>query len=241
MPITFGKLDNNKCFRITSFVDGKSLDNITKELSNHDQYNIGLNLGENVKKIHSIKTEIPEYNESFNLINRYNERTELYKSISKKESTQLPEDLEHRIFEYVNKHLHNASTERCLIHNDIHDGNIMIKDNKFNGLIDFSEITYGNPHMDFKLLFFDSVYKFPYLCKGFVEGYCGETVGPRFWGRVKLYMYLYLLSANPIAKPDVYTKEEMLEEIDFLSRIDRAYEFDKKGIPKWYRNLSNIV
>lgn len=68
------------------------------------------------------------------------------------------------------KDILNEETNPVYIHTDTWDGNIMVKDNKFVGLIDYAAILFGDPLMSHDFHDFSPVPR-----KEFLEGY-GKTV-----------------------------------------------------------------
>ncbi|QMS85265.1 aminoglycoside phosphotransferase family protein [Candidatus Xianfuyuplasma coldseepsis] len=238
--IANGRFDE-KCYRITSFIGGSTVDEIASKLSYEDQYTVGLKLGILLRKLHSLKELKLDYDAGNELQNKYLVRMNEYHLKSQELGYSLPEKYEKTATQYIEDYKHLISQNTTIIHNDVHLSNVMIENGVFNGLIDFSELSYGNAYLDFKFLFLDSIIEVPHFCSGVVDGYFENKIPNDFWKSIKLFMYLYLLSSNPIAKPDVYTLEEMKDDIEFMMSVHNAY--GDLLVPKWYvsRSLERLV
>jgi len=62
----------------------------------------------------------------------------------------------------------NEAKQPCYIHTDTWDGNLMIKDNNLEGLIDYAAVLYGDPLMN------HDFHEFGDICVDFLKGY-GKT------------------------------------------------------------------
>lgn len=138
---------------IEDFVEGKELREVVSLLSDKQKIEIGKNISNFLKELHVINF-VGSKDEEIEINSRKFDRSmSLLKSfIDEKTYKQLLVVKE----EYV-KFMENK--EFCLTHGDLNAGNILISnDNKLSGLIDFGNMEYYVPEIEFShMYFFDKI------------------------------------------------------------------------------------
>ncbi|MDT3425572.1 aminoglycoside phosphotransferase (APT) family kinase protein [Paenibacillus forsythiae] len=120
-----------------------------------------------------------------------------------------------------------------LQHDDFHTGNLIVRDKRLAGVIDFNRMDFGDPVHEFiKAGLFSSEVSLPF-CIGQIKGYHqGREPVDAFWQLYSLYTAMVLVSSM------VWTIKFVPDETeDMMARIERVME-DHAGfesvIPKWY-------
>lgn len=206
-----------------TYIDGIKLSDLKNKLSQQDVENIEKELGRicyKMSKITSNDFYIPSFpNKKFN--SNYEFIKFLFKTLIedatnnniriKKYDYSLFVDL----LELYKDSLNNISN-LCLVHSDIWDGNIIIKDNRLNGLVDFSD-----------LYFCDELFTFyfhttkPETSRYFLEGYNQKILNQDEENRIIIYRIFILIKMA----------------------IEKEYKhFDKNNQYNWiYEKLDNEI
>jgi len=224
----------NITYIITSFIDGEVAEDALKQISSNEQYLAGYELGIDLNRLHQLKFSIPTINWVAENIEPYNKKMNYYNNNREKCETKLDEKIEKDLENYISKHQYLLTDREIkLIHNDVHTGNIIIKNGKYAGLIDFNELKYGDQFFEHKYLRLSDVVNFPSFCKGVVDGYFDEDIPPLFWKLTYLYNALQILTYLPM--PHVFTEEEIKFEMEWNNKSYEVYTQYKELIPKWYK------
>lgn len=156
-----------------SFIKGIPLTEAGQKLSKSDINAIKLKLGEICRDICSLKAEkfgIPDMPETYTENNFefvYTLFQMLFRDIADK-GIFVPEADEKEISDmlYKCRSVLEECKEPVFIHTDTWDGNLMIYNNKLEGLIDYAAVLYGDPLMSHD--FHDFLPEpDPYFCRGF--------------------------------------------------------------------------
>lgn len=97
-------------------------------------------------------------------------------------STHLPKALIDRIQLYFNTHINliNSVDGPCMTHRDFRPGNVIINDNKIQGIIDWASARAGFAEEDFSPLEFGEWSDRESLKKGFLMGYASVRSVPKY-------------------------------------------------------------
>ena len=219
---------NGKSFVILDYIKGKDGNNLLPSLSEVAQYRIGQQVGQTLKRMHSIPAS-PEYPI---WEDRWKQRVEVH---SKKfEKIALTNGRYEKVLPFINKHLYLLKDRpSCIQHYDFHPGNILIHEDNFTGLIDMQKITYGDPINEFyKMEYFNVPISRTYSC-GVFDGYHDNKPIPKeFWELHRLYAAMHIMAA------EVYGAEFALNQREKFQQFTRftLNQFDDFTvlIPKWY-------
>lgn len=141
-PIELGKCDEG-VYTIMTWIDGVDAEDTVPNLPPSQQYSLGIETGQILKKIHMIPApdDQQQWEERFNAkidrkIKMYNECTLKYEN-------------DDAIIEYINNNRHLlANRPQCYQHGDYHIGNMMIENGKIV-IIDFDRYDFGDPWEEF--------------------------------------------------------------------------------------------
>ncbi|MFO1442574.1 phosphotransferase [Bacillus sp. Bva_UNVM-123] len=227
-PIKIGEVaELEKCYYLLSYIEGEDARDLLPFYRNIVQYEIGLEAGADLKKINSIHAPIsigPWYERK---MKKYKAYLETYKTCGIK----IKED--HKLIAFIDKHVHYLKERPSqFLHDDFHVGNLIVKDEKYAGVIDFNRFDWGDPYFEFiKVGLFSREVSIPFSV-GQIQGYFNDNIPNDFWQLYSVYLAMELLSAV------VWTKKVVPEKLtDMFERIEMILE-DHKGfeliIPTWY-------
>ena len=143
-PITFGRT-NDKFYSIVTWVDGTPIMDIIKEDDSLDYYQLGHNVGVELKKLHCAS--------------RGEDKTDWMDIIEKRATSFLEKFHSLNIEEfacsryaeqYILKNMSlMAERPQVMLHGDFHWNNCVVDDNDSVGIIDFSGNDIGDPWYEF--------------------------------------------------------------------------------------------
>lgn len=211
-----------KSYLITTFLNGQKLLDTVSDLSQDEQYQLGIKAGELLKSLHNqFKIELPL--DAF-IQRKMNEYLAPF-------DCHVCQEIYHILFTYVSENLHLIpSISSILEHSDFHLGNILIHDNQLS-LIDFNGSHVGIIHDEFyKLELFDFEIS-PYYVKGVFDSYLSSLEKVSFFRLHKVFLAISLIQAlrwGSTQNDDVYRTE-----IDRANRIIRSYDRFQSVFPNW--------
>ena len=114
-------------------------------------------------------------------------------------------------------------------HDDYHPANLIVREGKLQGVIDFNRCDWGDPVEDFyKVPWFTTAISIPFAL-GQVEGYLGVASPDRFWERYNLLIALNLHGSL------VYAHHEGMDWWpERLDNIVAEHDFQGGGPPQWF-------
>ena len=114
-------------------------------------------------------------------------------------------------------------------HEDYHLDNLIVREGKLEGVIDFNRCDWGDPVEDFyKVPWFTTTISATFA-RGQVEGYLSVASPDRFWERYNLLVALNLHGSLAFAREhgmDWWPKR--------LERIVSEHDFEEGGPPRWF-------
>jgi len=163
-------------FLIETCIDGVDLDDLKTSKKNYEQ--IYFQIGKLTKIIHSIKGKNFGSVNQNKLIGNYNSQKKAHLKRILAEIKRL-ENLNYYSKEKIKKIKKYFKTnetilntkQSVLLHSDITDSNIIVKNNKVTGIIDFGDLSVGPAMQDFTFMYIDHFgdYKFKKLLEGYAE------------------------------------------------------------------------
>lgn len=227
-PIEIGEVQN-RGYMITSYLDGTDAEDEITKYSSRAQYTIGYEAGQELKNMHQLSA--PGHISSWN--SRKFEKHTKYINAYLTSGIRVKND--HRLMNFIDENIHlMTSRPNVFQHDDFHLGNILIKDAKFAGVIDFNRHDWGDPVHEFlKVGIFSSEVSIPFSV-GQIKGYfSNEDPDEEFWRLYSLYLAMSIFSTvvwtlNTV--PD--TLNEMLDKIN---RVIEDHDYFSRVKPKWYQ------
>ncbi len=224
--------DNNNIYLLLTWVAGDSLDIVIGDLPKNEQYELGLQAGILLKKIHLLKAEPSENIVVHCKKNKMSTKLINYeKSVNRVNKDQFAIDF---IKNNINK-LNNLSPVHK--HGDFHVGNLILTPEGKVGVIDFNRWEYGDRYEEFyKIQSFDVEVSIPFSI-GQIHGYFNGEPTIEFWE--VLAVYVAYTSLNSIVWAEKFGKDEINGMKKRCISAFNDYNYFKAIIPNWYKINSN--
>lgn len=228
-PIEVGKLEEmDRCYLILSYIEGEDGYDALPQLTESEQYEIGKRAGRDLRNMH--QHPAPEGIDSWydTVMKKYYRYLEAYKTCGIKIKN------DEYVLSFVEKNKGwLKSRPNMFQHDDFHPSNLIIKDKKYEGVIDFNRFDWGDPYHDFcKTGLFSREVSVPF-CRGQIDGYFDEEEIPDdFWMGYALYMAMNVLSA--IVWTTEMTEVLVNEMINRLNQVMEDHQNFELLVPKWF-------
>ena len=226
-PLEIGDIDGKGYF-ITNYFQGVDMEDGLGHLTAEEQYEIGFLAGQELGKIHQIhapSTEEPWETRKLKKHERY---------IREYEKCGVSFAEEKQVMNFIQSHLHLLKNRpNMLLHDDFHPANLILKDKKLEGIIDFGRYEWGDPIHDFtKLGLFSRNVSIPFSI-GQLKGYFnGEEPPNQFWEIYSLYMATILFSnivwAKNLHPTNLYV---LMDKNEVILKDHDNFTLTK---PKWF-------
>lgn len=212
-------------YTLYTWIEGEDASDVISMISKTEQYALGFESGEILKKIHSIPA--PDNQEDW--YTRFNRKTNI--KVQKYIECGLHFDGDDKIIEYIenNREL-LRNRPQCFQHGDYHIGNMMIE-NKELFIIDFDRFDFGDPWEEFNRIVW-CAQAAPYFATGMVNGYFDGKPPLEFWKLLAFYICSNTLSSIPWAIP--FGESEINIMIKQASTVIDWYDNMKNHVPSWY-------
>ncbi len=223
-PIEYGRCREG-VYILSSWIDGEDADKAVPRLDYSMQYELGLEAGKILKKIHSI----PAPPDQRDWESRFSGKTE--RKIKMYEECPIKFDGADKIIDYINSNRKLLSGRpQTFQHGDYHIGNMMIE----NGgivIIDFDRYDFGDPWEEFNRIVW-CAQKAPSFASGMVDGYFEGEVPILFWRLLAFYIGSNMLSSVPWAIP--FGDKEVRTMLNQAKDVLAWYDEMRRPIPTWY-------
>ena len=227
-PIEFGVLQSKEVYTILTFLEGEDAEEAILKLTDEEAYNLGIEAGIILKKIHSIK--IPKQSQSW--WERY--QLKMQRKIDALIQCEYRLPMQEEIIKYYRENAY-LMKERPLVftHGDYHLGNMIIND-KHIGIIDFDKINPADPYDEFKP-FCWNVIRNEYFETGLINGYFENKIPADFFKILKFYTAESLISHLPWATK--FGNKEVSTALEISNKQMEWYDNFELTIPKWYKSF----
>lgn len=234
-PIAMHVLESEKlCIQIYGFISGHDGEVSLPVLDKKQQYNIGIEAGLALQKIHTLTLEKPEQTwEEY----RYNKYEKYMESI--REMDSIPVDL-HEIDSFVQQYKHLLKGRSLVFsHGDFHPSNLMISPKGLEAVIDFERYDWEDPyHEYYKMALFSRNISIPFSV-GQIHGYFNGEPPSIFWDYYSLY-------AAMVFPADIYwsaqiTPDQVQLSSQRLNQILEDHDYFQSHKPHWYSTYSRKV
>jgi len=226
-PLQFGICkDSQHVYTLLSWIDGEDAEIILPKLTTEEQYNLGYNAGNLLRKIHSISA--PTDCEDWNI--RYNRKID--NKINNYNNCNIKIPNGDKIIEYIiaNRHLLEIRPQ-TFQHGDFHIGNLILSNNNQVYVIDFNRSDFGDPWEEFNRIPF-CARKSPAFAKGRIDGYFDNNVTDDFFKLMTLYICVNTISSIPWAIP--HGEKEVETMLNIANQIMLWHDNMRSAIPAWY-------
>lgn len=227
LPVDFGICNSvQNTYMMLTWVEGSDLEEILSDLPEREQYKLGREAGEILKKIHSIKLDEKD-------IPTETKKAKKLMQLSRYEESQVRVKGDETAINYVKKNIDLIWRQKPVyMHGDFHPGNLIYMKDGAIGVIDFNRWDAGDPYEEFyKLESFGIEHSIPY-CIGQIDAYFNDIIPDEFWRALAVY----------VAHASLYSIKwaEKFGQNDVDAMTARCWQaFDdydnfQSYIPKWY-------
>ncbi|MDT9721160.1 aminoglycoside phosphotransferase family protein [Paenibacillus sp. ClWae2A] len=229
-PVTLGtgRLDEKIGYMILSYIEGEDASERLPQLNEQQQWAVGFEAGAQLQLIHQLPME--EQTESWYI--RKSTKHQRYVERYKQCSIVMKED--QAILTFIADHLGwMKNRPDGFQHDDFHPSNLVVKQDKLAGVIDFNRYDQGDPIHEFlKLGLFASEISIPYSI-GQIQGYFnGNEPDELFWRLYSLYTAMALVSS--VVWIQQVKPEETHEMMTKIERVREDHDDFRSFIPRWY-------
>lgn len=216
------------CYLILPYIKGISGDIALPELGEHSQYKIGLQAGRELRKIHLLTPDIT-FNWYQKRFQKYQDKLQTCKKFG------LAFYKQKFIEGYINENIDMLKNSPVSFqHDDFHPQNIIIKNEKLNGIIDFDSFDWGDPWEEFFKLPKYTIQTSTYFAKGQVMGYFDNKIPDIFWRKYNLFVALNQ-HANQISG---YLRGNLKDVQERTRYIIETHDFNNNNPPEWFVRCS---
>lgn len=230
-PVDFG-VCNDGVYALHSWVDGCDALDVVPLMPEDEQYRLGRNSGEILRRIHSIPA--PDTQEDW--YSRFNRKADL--KIQKYSECPIKFGGSEYVIDYIDNNRELLRDRpQCFQHGDYHIGNMMMEHGELV-IIDFDRFDFGDPWEEFNRIVW-CAQSCPHFAAGQLDGYFDGTPPLEFFRLLAFYISSNTLSsvywAIPFGGAEV---ETMLKQSqDVLSWYDNMQNI----VPSWYRHCSSSI
>jgi len=229
LALACGKLlDYNKAYMLLTYIEGDDAKEELPKFTEAEQYQIGFNAGSELLKLHRFQAPLhisPWYDRK---IAAHQKCIREYKKLNLKFSGDA------KVFDFVDEHADlMKGRPNVFQHDDIHVGNVIVKERKFAGLIDFNRYDWGDPIHDFlKMGMFSKEISIPFSI-GQIDGYhYPQAPSTLFWKLYALYLAMSLFNSMVwVQQIEPKNMQTLLGKIAIIVDDHRGFE---QAIPSWY-------
>ena len=228
-PLEFGVDEPSQlCYALLGYIPGESGSDAIPKLADATQYEIGMDAGRELCALHELRYPTGDL--------------AWFESRVAKYERKVVQAREHGL-----TFRGQARVQRCIEtsisllresevrfqHDDYHPDNLIVREGKLEGVIDFNRCDWGDPVEDFyKVPWFTTAISIPFA-RGQVEGYLGVASPDRFWERYNLLVALNLHGSL------VFAHEKGMDWWPArLDKIVSEHDFDGGGPPRWFAESS---
>ena len=223
--------DGKKVYTLLSWIPGEETEKVLPKLSGQDQYKLGVQAGDILRKIHNAApvTDVSKgwYDRYFEVIGP---RLDAFKQKG------IPFEGSEAILRFIEDNKHLLKTRPlCHHHGDYHTGNLIVNDSKV-WVIDWHTVDFdgvGDPWYEFNRLGVDC----PAFACGQIDGYFEDQVPEEFWRLFALYF------ATSAITSVVWAKYRAPKALDWVMERNRhvleMFDRMKNPVPLWYQEKTN--
>ena len=226
-PVDFGRFEDG-VYTLYTWIEGESMESALPALPAKEQYALGYEAGQILKRIHSIPA--PEG------IMPWDERMgrKMDRKIRMARECEIEIPGREQMIAYIDSHRHLLKDRvQCMQHGDYHCGNLVLTPNHHVGVIDFNRFDVAEPWEEFNRIVWCAQAS-PLFASGRINGYFHEegAVPADFFPLVTMYILSNQLSSLPWAIP--FGQKEIDVMLRQANEVLAWYENCTRDIPSWY-------
>lgn len=209
------------------WVEGTDASDRITQLTEEEQYRLGLESGKILKRIHELDV-VPENIEAWG--STFQRKIE--RNITRYQSCGLTYDNDAFFLDAIKKYQHLIQNRpQTFQHGDYHIGNMLLTEDNQLRLIDFNRWDYGDPWEEFNRIDF-TVEMSAAFATGQLNSYFSGQPPLEFFELLLLYIASNTLSALPWALN--YSEKEVQTMRNKAARVQGWYTASNSVIPNWY-------
>ncbi|MBJ7992911.1 aminoglycoside phosphotransferase family protein [Bacillus mycoides] len=227
-PIEIGLLEEDGlCYSIFSYIEGEDAKKLLPTYTPKEQYDIGIEAGKDLAKMHTYeapKDLLPWYERAMRKHSKY---LEVYKTCGIKIKN------DDKIIKFIDENeMYVKDRPNRFQHDDFHLENIIVRDGKYVGVIDFNGYDWGDPLHDFvKIALFARDISIPYSI-GQITGYYNGKIPDEFWRVYAVYVGMTVFSSVVwCLRAAPHMLEDTLERLHIVLEDHKKFELSK---PIWF-------
>lgn len=226
-PIEFGVCnDGRSVYMLLTWIEGQDLETVLPELPEREQYRIGRQAGEILKKIHSIPLDEKD-------IPNETKKAKKLLQLSRYEESKVRIDGDETAIRYVKENIDSIwKKSPVYMHGDYHPGNLIYMSDGTIGVIDFNRWEIGDPYEEFYKLESFGIENSISYCIGQIDAYFNDAIPKEFW--IALAVYVAHASLFSIKWAEKFGQEEIDGMVKRCRMAFEDYDDFKTVIPKWY-------
>ncbi|AJQ58901.1 aminoglycoside phosphotransferase [Bacillus thuringiensis] len=228
-PIEIGILEEEGvCYSIFSYLEGEDAKRLLSTYSPKEQYDIGIEAGKDLAKMHTLeapKNILPWYERAMKKHRKY---LEAYKTCG------IKIENDDKIIKFIDENeMYVKDRPNRFQHDDFHLENIIVRDGRYVGVVDFNGYDWGDPLHDFvKIALFARDISIPYSI-GQIEGYFNERIPEEFWKLYAVYVGMTVFSSVVwTLRAAPHMLEDTLERLHIVLEDHKNFELSK---PIWFQ------
>lgn len=232
-PLDFGVCcGKKKVYSLLTWAEGRCAEEALPALSKQRQYDLGLEAGRYLRKIHSIPA--PAGREAWET--RFNRKID--RKIEGYQTCGLRFDGDQKLLSYIeeNRRFLNGRPQ-CFQHGDYHVGNMVLSEIGVLSIIDFNRFDYGDPWEEFNRISWCAECS-KYFASGRINGYFGKTAPEEFFRLLALYIASNTLSSIYWAIP--FGQKEIDTMLCQAAKVMEWFDGMKTTVPAWYLKGRNL-
>lgn len=223
-PVQFGQCVEGVSILYT-WIDGEDLEPILQNLPKQEQYALGWQSGEILRKIHTIPAPPEQEAWDVRFSRKARGKAEKYLECPLK----FPGDT--KLVDYLENNWQLLKNRpQCFQHGDYHVGNMML-DHGTLQIIDFDRYDYGDPWEEFNRIVWCAQAS-PAFASGQLDGYFGGTPPMDFFRLLAFYIASNTLGSIYWAIP--FGESEIQAMMGQANDVLVWYDGMKTVVPKWY-------
>ncbi|MGA5713918.1 aminoglycoside phosphotransferase family protein [Bacillus bombysepticus] len=228
-PIEIGILEEEGvCYSIFSYLEGEDAKKLLPTYSPKEQYDIGIEAGKDLAKMHTYEAPnniLPWYERAMKKHSKY---VEAYKTCG----INIKND--DKIIKFIEENeIYLKNRPNRFQHDDFHLENIIVRDARYVGVVDFNGYDWGDPIHDFvKIALFARDISIPYSI-GQIEGYFNGRIPEEFWNLYAVYVGMTVFSSVVwTLRAAPHMLDDMLERLTIVLEDHNNFELSK---PIWFQ------
>jgi aminoglycoside phosphotransferase (APT) family kinase protein len=218
----------NRAYCLLSFIEGKAALDALGRCPPDAQCAVGVQAGADLRRMHRVLPARPVRPWDERILDKHRAGLAAYWTCG----VRVEHDEEIAAFIEANADAVRGRPSHFQ-HGDFHVANLVMRDQRYAGAIDFDRWDWGDPYQEFlKVGFFSSAVSVPF-CNGQIHGYFDGATPDGFWRLCAVYTAMSVLGSVVWARRR--TPDEVDEMVEFSNRVTGDYDQFRSVVPRWFQ------